>query len=110
MNSELQHKKLTGKQKRYLRGLGHHIKPLVILGKDGISANVISAANEVVGAHELVKVKINNGCLLERQEAAAAIAAETGSEVIQILGKTFLIFRENPERKKEHRIKLPQER
>ena len=107
MKSKQQHKKLTGKQTRYLRGLGHHLKPLVILGRDGITDNVISAANAVVGAHELVKVKIGNGCPLERQEAAAAIADRTGSEVVQILGKTVLIFRANPERHAEDRIELP---
>jgi RNA-binding protein len=107
MKSEKEHKKLSGKQLRYLRGLGHHLKPLVILGRDGITVNVIKAAKEVIEAHELVKFKIGNGCHLGRQEAAAALAEETGSEVIQVLGKTFLVFRENPERNDEHRIRLP---
>lgn len=92
---------------RYLRGLGHHLKPLVMLGREGVSDNVISAAEAVLGAHELLKVKIGNGCLVERREAADAIAERTGSEVVQILGKTFLVFRANPDRHDEHRIKLP---
>ena len=107
MKKKLKYKKLTAKQMRYLRGLGHHLKPLVMLGRDGITDNVISAANAVLGAHELLKVKMGNGCLLERREAADAIAERTGSEVIQILGKTFLVFRANPDRNDEHRIKLP---
>jgi RNA-binding protein len=107
MKKKQKHKKLAGKQIRYLRGLGHHLKPLVILGRDGITDNVISAANAVLGAHELMKVKIGNGCFLERKEAADAMAEKTGSEVIQILGKTFLVFRANPDRNDEHRIKLP---
>jgi RNA-binding protein len=57
--------------------------------------------------HELIKVKIGNGCLLERMEAAEVIAERTGSEIVQVIGKTFLVFRENPDRKDEHRIKLP---
>jgi RNA-binding protein len=99
--------KLTGRQQRFLRGLGHHLKPLVMLGRDGVTDNVISAVNAVLDAHELVKVKIGNGCHLERREAAGIIKERTGSEIIQILGKTFLIFRENPERNDELRIKLP---
>ena len=107
MKTEQKNKKLSGKQKRYLRGLGHHLKPLIMLGREGITDNVVSAANAVLTAHELIKVKIGNGCLLEKREAADFIAARTSSEVVQILGKTFLVFRENPDRDNEHRIKLP---
>jgi len=107
MKTKEKHKELTGRQMRYLRGLGHHLKPLVMLGREGITDNVIKAADAVLGAHELLKVKIGNGCLLERREAADAIAEGTGSEVIQILGKTFLVFRANPDRHDEQRIKLP---
>ena len=107
MKTKLEHKKRTGKQMRYVRSLGHHLKPLVMLGRDGITDNVINAADAVLGAHELIKVKIGNGCLLERMEAAEVIAQRTGSEIVQVIGKTFLVFRENPDRKDEHRIKLP---
>ena len=107
MKKEQEHKKLNAKQMRYLRGLGHHLKPLVMLGRDGITDNIISTANAVLTAHELIKVKIGNNCLLERREAAAVIAARTGSEVVQILGRTFLVYRENPDRHAEKRIKLP---
>ena len=64
MKLKQKNKKLTGKQKRYLRGLGHHLKPLLMLGRDGITDNVISAANAVLDAHELIKVKVGNGCLM----------------------------------------------
>ena len=107
MKIKQKQKKLTGKQARYLRGLGHHLKPLVMLGRDGLSDNVITAANAVLGAHELIKVKVGNGCYLDRREAAAAAAEKTGSEIVQILGKTILLFRANPDRDDEHRIKLP---
>jgi len=107
MKTKQKHKKLTNKQVHFLRGLGHHLKPLIMLGREGISDNVISAANAVLSAHELIKVKIGNGCILERKEAAHVIAEETGSEVVQIIGKTFLLFRANPDRNAEQRIKLP---
>ena len=99
--------KLNGRQLRYLRGLGHHLKPLVTLGREGLNENVISAANAVLTAHELVKVKIGNGCLLDRREAAAMMAEKTGAEIVQVLGKTALLFRVNPDRKDDQRIKLP---
>ena len=108
MKTKQKQKKLTGKQIRYLKSLGHHLKPLVMLGRDGITDNVISAANAVLAAHELIKVKIGNGCSLEKREAADAIAERSGSEVVQIIGKTFLVFRANPDRNDEHRIKLPE--
>lgn len=107
MKKENKQQQLTSKQKRYLRGLGHHLKPLVTLGRDNITDNVISAANAVIRAHELVKVKIGNGCSLERKEAADAIAERTGSVVVQVLGKTILVFRDNPDRHDEQKIKLP---
>ena len=50
MKTKQKQKKLTGKQARYLRGLGHHLKPLVMLGRDGLSDNVITAANAVLAA------------------------------------------------------------
>jgi RNA-binding protein len=78
---------LTGKQARYLRGLGHHLKPMAMLGREGISDNVIGAVNVVLDAHELIKVKVGNGCPLDRREAAAILAAKTSSTEVQVIGK-----------------------
>ena len=107
MKKKSKHQKLTGKQVRYLKGQGHHLKPLVMLGRDGLSENVLTAANAVLNAHELIKVKVGNGCLMDRREAADIAAGKTGSEIVQVLGKTFLLFRANPDRNDELRIKLP---
>jgi RNA-binding protein len=107
MANKTKNKPLTGKQARYLRGLGHHLKPLVMLGREGLSENVITATDAVLSAHELIKVRVGNNCLIDRREAAAEAASRTGSEIVQVLGKTFLLFRANPDRDKEHRIKLP---
>jgi RNA-binding protein len=107
MTDKTKNKQLTGKQVRYLRGLGHHLKPLVMIGREGLSENVITAADAVLSAHELIKVRVGNNCLMDRREAAAEAASRTGSEIVQVLGKTFLLFRANPDRDKEQRIKLP---
>lgn len=108
MKTKRQGKKLSSRQLRYLRGLGHHLKPLVMLGREGVTDNLINAANAVLSAHELLKVKIGNGCPMERREAADVVAARTGAEIVQVLGKTFLVFRANPDRHDEQRIKLPE--
>ena len=107
MKIKQEDRQLTGKQVRYLKGLGHHLKPLIMIGREGLSENVITAANAVLTAHELIKVKIGNGCLMDRREAADIAAGKTGSEIVQVLGKTFLLFRANPDRNDELRIKLP---
>ena len=76
---------LTGKQVRYLRGLGHHLKPLAMLGREGITDSVIAAVDAVLDAHELVKVKVGSGCPLDRREAAASLAAKTFAAEVQVL-------------------------
>lgn len=84
---------LTGKQNRFLRGLGHSLHPFVMVGKQHLSEEVVKATNEALQAHELIKVKIQEGCLTDRRTVAAELAAETGSAVVQVLGKTFLLYR-----------------
>jgi len=84
---------LTGKQSRYLRGLGHNLQPVVMIGKHHLSKDVIKAANEALEIHELIKVRIQEGCLEDRKIVASELATETGSAVVQVLGKTFLLYR-----------------
>lgn len=93
MNNALPSPALTGKQARFLRGLGHSLRPTVMLGREEISATVVAALNDGLTAHELVKVKLQEGCLLDRHEAADQLAAATGAAVAQILGKTILLYR-----------------
>lgn len=88
---------LTGKQNRYLRGLGHSLRPFVMIGKHHLSDDVIDATNEALEVHELIKVKIQEGCLEDRRTVAAELAEGTGSVVVQVLGKTFLLYRPNEE-------------
>lgn len=84
---------LSGKQARYLRGLGHSLRPIVMLGRQDITDSIRIALDEALTAHELVKVKLQEGCLLDRHEAAEQLANVTGSAVAQILGKTILLYR-----------------
>jgi len=84
---------LTGKQNRYLRGLGHHLNPVVMIGKGELGDNVIASIEEALTAHELIKIKVQEGCEMDRKEVAAVLAEQTGAAIAQILGKTILLFR-----------------
>lgn len=92
-------KLLTGKQIRFLRGLGHHLNPIVMIGRGELSEAVLRSTDEALKAHELIKVKLQEGCETDRREVAAELAEKSGAEVAQILGKTFLLYREAEERK-----------
>lgn len=95
--------KLTGKQARHLRALGHHLKPVIMVGKEEIDDNLLKSVDEVLEAHELIKIKIQKGCLLGRYDVAEELAQRTGSVTAQVLGQTILLYR--PSEKK--RIELP---
>lgn len=94
---------LTGKQKRYLRALGHKLKPLIQIGKKEIEEGLISETNAALDHHELIKVKLLESCMLEKGEASEMLAGACNADVAQVLGKTFLLYRPA----KEPVIQLP---
>jgi RNA-binding protein len=95
---------LTGKQRRHLRGLGHELKAIVQIGKNGIDDGVVAAVEQALVDHELVKIKLGEAAGLDRHDAAEAIAGRTRSEVAQVLGNTLLLYRADPD---EPTIVLP---
>jgi RNA-binding protein len=95
---------LTGKQRRFLRALGHHLKPEIQIGKQGVTAALIAQLEHSLLAHELVKVKILEASPVSRKEAGRALAEATGSGLAQTLGRTLLLYRPHPEQPK---IELP---
>lgn len=95
--------KLKGKQVRFLRGLGHHLQPVVMIGREGISDRVLEATVTALDNHELIKVKVQEGCDLDRREAAAELAARVHAELVQVLGRTFLLYKKAD----EPQIELP---
>jgi RNA-binding protein len=94
---------LSGKHNRYLRALGHHLTPVVIIGKEGLTEEVLDKLKEELMTHELIKVKIGKG-KLKRKEAVVLLSEKTGAQVVQLLGKTILLYLE---RKSSPSIKLP---
>ena len=95
---------LTGKQRRHLRALGHHLNAVVQVGHDGITPALIAQTRLQLEVHELIKVKVSDTAPDSRQDAAEALARATSSALAQVLGRTFLIYRP---RKQKPEIKLP---
>jgi RNA-binding protein len=83
---------LTGKQRRKLRALGHHLAPIVIVGQNGVTPGVVAATDQALFDHELVKVKLPEG-REDRLDTVRRLAEETESEVAQVLGRTALLYR-----------------
>lgn len=96
---------LTGKQKSYLRGLGNTLEPIVQLGKGGITEAVIAQTNDALAARELVKGRVLKNCEAEPAEAAAELARATDAELVQLVGRVFLLYRSSPDKP---RIVLPE--
>lgn len=94
---------LTGKQKRFLRALATKERSLFQIGKEGLSYNLFNAVEDALRAHELVKLNILKTADLDAREAAIEISANTSSEVVQIIGKTIVLYKPS----KEHKITLP---
>jgi RNA-binding protein len=88
---------LTGKQRRHLRALGHSLACVAQVGREGVSPAFVAAVDQALLDHELVKVRVGGTAEVERHDAAAALAAATGSEIAQILGNTILLYRPHPE-------------
>lgn len=99
---------LTGKQKKYLRSLGHHLPQIVIVGREGMTDNLIASCDQAINAHELIKVKLGQNCPLHKKDAAEQLAVRTGSELVQLIGRTILLYRKNNEKAKEKQIRLPE--
>jgi len=91
---------LTGKQRRTLRALGHHLPPVVQVGHLGVTDAVLAALEQALHDHELVKVRISENAEEPRAIIAANLAQSTGAELAQLLGRTVLLYRARPEKPK----------
>ncbi len=92
-------KKLTGKQRSYLKGLANEIKSITQIGKSGITENFIAQLNAALEARELVKVHVLENSGLDVKTTAYQVAEMTESELVQSIGNKFVLYRkakENP--------------
>ncbi|MCI8398311.1 MAG: YhbY family RNA-binding protein [Oscillibacter sp.] len=99
---------LTSAQRAYLRGLANGIDTILQIGKDGIGENLIKQANDALEARELIKGRVlDNNIDYDARTAAAELAKATRSEVVQVIGTKFILYRETHAKPKEKRIQLP---
>lgn len=98
---------LTSKQRAYLRGMANSYDTILIVGKGGLTDTVIKQAQDALKARELFKGKVLESCELSSREAADALAEATNSDVVQVIGSKFILYKPNPDKKKDERIRLP---
>jgi RNA-binding protein len=88
----------TGALRRKLRGHGHALKPLVQIGKSGVTKGVLAQVAQALFDHELVKVRIGTECPVDRFAVADELAKQPGTQVVQILGLTVLTYKRHPKK------------
>ncbi|MFH1136321.1 MAG: ribosome assembly RNA-binding protein YhbY [Pseudomonadota bacterium] len=98
---------LKGFQKKYLRELAHHLKPVVLVGQRGLSGQVLESINQALDDHELIKIKFLDAKEKEaKSELSTQVVEETGARVVGMVGHTVILYRprEDPAARK---IQLP---
>lgn len=95
---------LSESQKKYLRGLGHRLGPVVMIGDKGLGESLLAEFESALDHHELIKVKVRVGDRKARDAMIEELCSKAGAELIQRIGNVALLYRENPEKKK---IRLP---
>jgi RNA-binding protein len=88
----------SGPLRKKLRAAGHHLSPVLHVGKEGVSAPVLRALAEALSRHELVKVRIGTESPHDRFEAAELLSAGAGAQLAQVLGRTVLVYKKHPEK------------
>ncbi|MCI9394654.1 MAG: YhbY family RNA-binding protein [Oscillospiraceae bacterium] len=101
---------LTSKQRAQLRGLANGIDTILIVGKDGIGGNLVKQADSALEARELIKGKVLENALMSAREAAEELAPLTRSEVVQVIGTKFVLYRPSHKKDKKDKIVLVTER
>ncbi len=95
---------MTSKERAYLKGLAMKIEPIFQIGKGRISPELTEAIREALEARELIKISVLNNCLEEPKMLAAVLSERTGAEIVQVIGKKIVLYKESKTKKK---IELP---
>jgi RNA-binding protein len=88
---------LKGKERAGLRAEAHHLNPTVHVGQHGLTPSVIGSLDDALRTRELVKVKLGNKDDVKPKDVASSLALATNSAVVQVIGHTATLFRENPD-------------
>jgi len=98
---------LTGKQKRYLRGLGNKLTPTAIIGKGGLSESAVTNLAILLDRHELIKVRLDQSQQgAARRLAADQMAEATSAACVAVVGRSVLLYRANEHLPGDQRIRL----
>src|SRR3954451_11327996 len=97
---------LSGAQRKYLRGMAHYLKPLVQMGKNGLTDGVVASIDEALDDHELIKVRISASGSAAKKAMADEIAQRTGSHWGGVVGFIGILYRPPPHPEKQT-IDLP---
>ena len=97
---------LSSSQRSYLRSQAHHLEPVVLIGKNGITDGTIESIDRVLEARELIKIKFRE-FKDEKLSLSEEITELTNSQVVGVIGHTVIIFRQNPDSDKRQ-IHIPQ--
>ena len=101
---------LTSKQRAQLRGMASTLDTIVHVGKDGIGDNLVKQADDALEARELIKGRVLETSLMSAREAAEALASATRSQVVQVIGTKFVLYRPTHKKDKKDKIVLVTDR
>ena len=96
---------ITSKQRAYLKGLAMTMDPILQLGKGGLTPENTASVDEALAARELIKINVLQNCLEDSRQMAETLAERTRSQVVQVIGKKIVLYKEGKENKKK--IELP---
>ena len=91
---------LTTKQRAYLKSLANKLNPVFQVGKNGVAPTVTEAVDACLEANELIKISVLNNCEEDARDVADQISGRTRSEVVQVIGKKIVLYRESKDNKK----------
>ncbi|MBU1311122.1 ribosome assembly RNA-binding protein YhbY [Rheinheimera muenzenbergensis] len=90
---------LTNKQKQFLKAKAHELKPVVLLGGNGLTEGVVAEIDNALNFHELIKVKVPTEDREQKVLIMDAIIRETKADKVQVIGKTLVLFRQGEDKK-----------
>ena len=90
---------LTSKQRSYLRSLANSVDPIFQVGKGGIGDNLVKQFNDALEARELVKATVLKNAEASAREIAEELSGVTGSDLVQVIGSKFVLYKESKKNK-----------
>lgn len=91
---------MTSKQRSYLKSLASNLEPIFQIGKSSVTPEIIEAISETFNNKELVKLNVLKNCLDDPKEIAQVIGERTRSQVVQVIGRKIVLYKENKDHKK----------